>query len=31
MKEQQKADQGQHKIVHLSDLHYDGRNLGILT
>jgi predicted MPP superfamily phosphohydrolase len=31
MKEQQKTDRGQYKIVHLSDLHYDGANLGILT
>jgi predicted MPP superfamily phosphohydrolase len=31
MKEQHKTDQGQYKIVHLSDLHYDGKNLDILA
>lgn len=31
MKEQHKTDQRECRIIHLSDLHYDGRNLGILA
>jgi len=31
IKEQRPTDGGEYRIVHLSDLHYDGRNLGILA
>ncbi len=31
MREQQKTNQEDYKIVHLSDLHYDGRNMDLLA